>query len=110
MEGKDQPEEGLYSKGKFDYEFGSKMGALVVRMTEGMVWGSRRTIILDSGFGYVPSVVQLKNQGLFSPAHIKKHAYWPKYTKAQEAVNEMSNREVGEVRVRKGRSIRIWNR
>ena len=101
VEGKDQPKEGPHATGKFEEEFGSKMGALVVRMMEG-VRGSGRCVILDSGFGYVPSVVQLKNKGLFSKAYIKKHVYWPKYTKAQEAVNEMSNQEVGEVRVRRG--------
>ena len=43
---------------------------------------------MDSGIGYVPSVVQLKGKGLFSTTVIKKKAYWPKYTKATEAVEK----------------------
>ena len=100
-EGKDQPTEGPYSKSKFEEEFGSKVAALVVRMTEGL-HGSGRCIILDSGFGYVPAVVQLRNKGLYSTAYIKKHAFWPKYTLAQEAVDAMHDKAVGEVNVRKG--------
>ena len=62
VEGKDQPTEGEHSTIKYEVEFASKVGALVVRMTEGL-HGSGRTVILDSGFGYVPSVVQLRNRG-----------------------------------------------
>ena len=40
--------------------------------------------------------------GLYSTAYIKKHAYWPKYTLAQEAVDAMQDKAVGEVNVRKG--------
>ena len=70
-------------------------------MTEGL-HRSGRCIILDSGFGYVPSVIQLKAKGLFSTAYIKKHAYWPKYTKAQEAMDEMQGKDVGLISVRRG--------
>jgi len=100
-EGKDQPKEGEHSTNKYEAEMGSKIGALVVRMTEGL-HGSGRAVILDSGFGYVPAVVQLKNKGLYATAYIKKHAHWPKYTKAQEAVEEMQGKHVGVVRVRRG--------
>ena len=100
-EGKDQPTEGPHATSEFEEEFGSKVAALVVRMTKGL-HGSGRCIILDSGFGYVPAVVQLRNKGLYSTAYIKKHAFWPKYTRAQEAVDEMRSKEVGEVSVRKG--------
>jgi len=100
-EGKDKPKEGEHSTTKYEAEMGSKIGALVVRMTEGL-HGSGRAVILDSGFGYVPAVVQLKNKGLYATAYIKKHAHWPKYTKAQEAVDEMQGKDVGVVRVRKG--------
>ena len=50
----------------------------------------------------LPAVVQLRKKGLYSTACIKKHAFWPKYTRTQEAVNEMQNKEVGEVSVQKG--------
>ena len=46
-------------------------------------------------------VVQLRNKGLYSTAYIKKHAFWPKYTLAQEAVDAMHDKAVGEVNVQK---------
>ena len=101
VEGKDRPKDGPYSKAEYEEEFGSKIAALCVRMTEGL-HGSGRCIILDSGFGYVPAVIQLKAHGLFATAYIKKHAYWPKYTEAQEAINEMQGKDVGVISVRRG--------
>ena len=101
VQGKDIPTEGEFKHEEFEEEFGSKVAALVVRMTRSL-WGSGRTVMMDSGFGYIPSVVQLRAKGLFSTTVIKKHAHWPKYTKAQEAVDEMHGKEVGTIRVRKG--------
>ncbi len=54
---------------------------------------------MDSGFGYIPSVVQLKEKGLYATTVIKKKTYWPKYTKAIDAVNHMAGMEVGQVQV-----------
>ena len=101
VQGKDAPKEGEHKEMEFEREFGSKVAALVVRMTKS-VWGSGRTVMMDSGFGYIPSVVQLRAKGLFSTTVIKKHAHWPKFTKAAEAVDEMQGKEVGTIRVRKG--------
>ena len=69
-------------------EFGSKVAALVARMTAPL-WGSGESIMMDSGFGYIPSVVQLPARCLHSTTVIKKHAHWPKYRKAAGAVEEM---------------------
>ena len=101
VEGKDLPKEGEHSEIEFEKEFKSKVAALVVRMTTPL-WGSGRVVIMDSGFGYIPSVVQLRARGLFSTTVIKKHAHWPKYTKAAEAVLEMQGKEVGSIKVRRG--------
>ena len=57
---------------------------------------------MDSGFGYIPSLVQLKEKGLCATTVIKKKAYWPKYTKAIDDVNHMAGKEVGQVQVRNG--------
>ena len=54
---------------------------------------------MDNGFGYVPSTAQLKEKDLYSTTDIKKKAYWPKYTKAVDAVNHMTGKEVGNVQV-----------
>ena len=81
--------------------FRSKIAALVVRMTE-PIWGTGRVVIMDSGFGYVPSVVQLREKGLYSTTVIKKKAHWPKFTKANEAVEHMCDKDVGTLCVRNG--------
>jgi len=101
VEGKSKPKEGPNAESKFEKEFESKIAALVVRMTT-PIWGSGKVVIMDSGFGYVPSVVQLKEKGLYATTVIKKKAHWPKYTKAADAVDHMAGKDVGQVRVRNG--------
>lgn len=102
VEGKDKPKEGAHSEAQFEKDFGSKIAALVVRMTT-PIWGSGRAVLLDSGFGYIPSVVQLKNKGLYATAVIKKKRAWPKHTQAEDAIQEMVGKDVGTIRVRRGR-------
>lgn len=99
VEGKDSPK--AKGEAEFEKEFSSKIAALVVRMTR-TIWGSGWAVIMDSGFGYIPSVVQLKNLGLFLTTVIKKKAHWPQFSKAQEAVEHMSGKEVGTIQVRRG--------
>ena len=65
VEGRSKPKEGPNAESKFEKEFESKIAALVVRMTT-PIWGSGKVVIMDSGFGYVPSVVQLKEKGLYA--------------------------------------------
>ena len=62
VEGKSKPkEQGPNAESKFEKEFESKIAALVARMTT-HIWGTGKVFIMDSGFGYVPSVVQLKEK------------------------------------------------
>ena len=96
VEGKDTPKEGENTKAEFEEEFGSKVAALVVRMSQPL-WGSGQAIIMDSGFGYIPSVVQLQNKGLYSTTVIKKKAAWPKHSRGAEAIEEMQGKEVGTI-------------
>ena len=70
-------------------------------MTES-IWGSGRVVVMDCGLRYVPSVVQLKEKGLFSTTVIKKKAHWPKFTKANEAVDHMKGKDVCTIQVRNG--------
>ena len=104
VEGKSAPKLGPHREAEFEHEFDSKIAALVVRMTR-PIWGSGRAVIMDSGFGYVASMVQLKAKGLFATTVIKKKRFWPKYTKAIDAVNEMDGKEVGTMKVRIGSYI-----
>ena len=71
VEGKDQPSQGEHGTVEFEKEFGLKVAALVVRMTKS-IWGTGRCVLMDSGFGYIPCIVQLKNKGLFSTMVVKK--------------------------------------
>ena len=59
VEGKDIPKEGEYKEMEFEEEFGSKVAALVMKMTRS-VWKTERTVIMDSGFGYIPPMIQLQ--------------------------------------------------
>jgi hypothetical protein len=70
VEGKDQPDEGEYAVSKYELETGSKVAALCLRMTKS-IHGTGRVVVLDSGFGYVPAVIQLKAHGLFSLAYVQ---------------------------------------
>ena len=75
--------------------------ALVVRMTK-PIWGSGRVILLDSGFGYLPSLTRLHEKGLFATCVIKKKQHWPKGTDGNALLQVMQGREVGTQCVRKG--------
>ena len=61
-------------------------------------------MMVGSGFGYVPSVVQIKKRGLFAPTVINKKAHWPKHTEAQEVIDEMKGQDVGTIRAQEGNS------
>ena len=100
VQGKEFPKEGKHAEVEFEKEFGSKVAALVVRMTRPL-WGSGCTVIMDSGFGYIPSVVQLRAKGLYLTTVLKKHANWSKYTRVAEAIKEMHGKDVLTIEVSK---------
>ena len=98
---KDAPTEGPYAKKLFEDEM-SKIASLCVRLAK-PIWGSGRIVGLDSGFGGIPAVLELKKKGLFANAQMKKKAGWPAKTKASEMIDELAGKPVGTVRVREGR-------
>ena len=98
VEGKSKPKEGQYAKSKLEREFESKIAAVVVRMTT-PIWGRRKVVIMDSGFGYVLSIIQVNEKCLNTTTVIKKNIYWPKYTKVIDAVSHMAGKEVDTVKV-----------
>ena len=58
VEGKDKPAEGPHLVEEFEEQMDSNVAALVARMCV-CIQGSARVVILDGGFGYVPTVVEL---------------------------------------------------
>ena len=70
MQGKDIPKDGEFKIIDFKEEFGSKVAALLTRMTRPF-WSNGRTVMMDSGFRYIPLVVQLQAKDVFSTKAIK---------------------------------------
>ncbi len=64
-----------------------------------------RAVVLDLGFGYVPTVVELLKLGMFSTSFIKKKRGWPKYTRAEEVLSEINGKDVGTIIARKAKSV-----
>ena len=62
VEGKDIPIEGTNSIKVFEQQMDSNVVALVERMCK-CIQGSTYDVILDSSFGYVPTVVELLKMG-----------------------------------------------
>lgn len=104
VEGKDQPTEGPHSSKEFEGQMDSNVAALVARMCK-CIQGSARVVVLDSGFGYVPTVVELLKMGLYSTCVVKKKKGWPKYTHCDEVLSEIHGKDVGSIIVRKGTAV-----
>ena len=108
---KDRPKEGPYSEAEFAKDVG-KTPSLCLRMTRG-IWGSQRVVLLDSGFGFLNVIAELRKRGLYSTCVIKKRKYWPAGTKAEEIIQHMHDKDVGYHIVRCGQSkkfegIDVW--
>ena len=73
--GRDRPA-GLTKE--YEKEHGTGVVALVLRHIK-CVKGSRRVIILDSGFCVLMLIAALGNFGLFGVSCIKKRRHWPKF-------------------------------
>lgn len=101
VEGSDRPQSGPHSDVPLLNETQQKTAALVLRMTK-TLWGSGRVVMLDSGFGGIPTISNLARKGLYGTCVIKKKRYWPAQTEAEQAINDLYGRPVGTVRVRKG--------
>ena len=96
VEGRDKPEEEPDLKKQFEGEMDSNTADLVTRMWL-CICGWGRVVVLDLGFGYVPTVVELLNLGLFSTCVIKKKKGWSKYTRAEEVLSEIHGKDVSTV-------------
>ena len=63
VEGKDRPTEGACVSPKFELEIGSKIASFCLRMTK-LTWVSGQGCMLDSWFGHIAKVVELRKKGL----------------------------------------------
>ena len=85
---------------EFEWEMGG-IPSLVVRMTRS-IWGTSHVFLMDSGFGFLPSLTHLFEKGLFGTCIIKKQQHWPKGSDGCRVVVEMAGKKVGELHVRRG--------
>ena len=72
VEGNDRPKTGPHSIVPLLNETKQKTAALVLRMTKPL-WGSGRVVVLDSGFGGIPTISNLARKGLYGTCVIKKN-------------------------------------
>ena len=59
------------------------------------VWSTGKVFLLDSGFGVLKAIVELRNKGLFAASLIKKRQYWPKYIPGDDIIQHFVDKEVG---------------
>ena len=106
VEGKDTPVAGPNSTKDMEEEMG-KCPSLVCRMTR-TIWGSGRVVLLDSGFGYLNCLGQLRRKGLFSTTVIKKKQHWPRGVDGDKILMNMSNKNVGSCLVQRGTNNELF--
>ena len=59
-------------------------------------FGTGKTVVLDSGFCVLQGLVELKKNGMYAHAFIKKRRYWPKHVPGDAVMEHFNNKEVGE--------------
>ena len=59
-------------------------------------FGTGKTVVLDSGFCVLQGLVELKKNGIYAHALIKKRRYWPKHVPGDAIVEHFNNKQVGE--------------
>ena len=97
VEGKDKPPER-----PGDRFGGMSKTAGLLRIMCTSIFATGKVVILDSGFCVLQGLIELRKNGLFAAAVVKKRRYWPK-TVPREAIKErMVNAEIGDVDSLKG--------
>ena len=90
VEGKDTPSR-LPSK---QHEDLGKTASLFLRLTSS-IHGTGNVAVMDSVFCFLKAIVELKKNGVFSSALIKKRRYWPKHVKGDEVKDHFGGKEPG---------------
>ena len=84
---------------EFSADF-SKTTALVLRMTKS-IWRTRRVVAMDSGFGVLPVLVELKKRDLYGTIVLKKHGrYWPRGCPGGSARALLKHAPIGTVKIK----------
>ena len=87
LSGKDKPKE-------LPAEGGTT--GLLLRLLKSL-FGTRKIVVLDSGFCVLQALIALKQVGVFAAAVIKKRRYWPRYVAGDTIDAHMdSTKEIGE--------------
>ena len=73
---------------------GRTVGTLLCLMKS--QFGTGKTVVLDSGFCVLQGLVELKKNGIYAHALIKKRRYWPKHVPGDAIIEHFNNKEVGE--------------
>ena len=60
-------------------------------------FGAGKYVILDSAVGVLEALVELKQQGIYSCALIKKRCFWPSGVPGNAIDDHMAVKEVGEI-------------
>jgi len=108
VEGKDAPA-GMQRP----FEALGKTSGLLLRMLQSY-FGTCKYIVLDSGFCVMKAIVELRRNGLFGCALIKKRKYWPKHVPgdAMKAFFQQDGVQVGDFNAVTGRldgiDYNIW--
>ena len=54
-------------------------------------------VVLDSGFCVLLALIELRKQGVFAAALIKKRQYWPKFIDGNAIAAHFEDKEVGDI-------------
>jgi hypothetical protein len=74
---------------------------LLLRLCKSLI-GTGKVVILDSGFCVLKGLIELKKQGIYASAVIKKRRYWPKHVPGDKIDSYMNSKAVGECDAVKG--------
>mmetsp|Transcript_18406 Transcript_18406/g.37730 ORF Transcript_18406/g.37730 Transcript_18406/m.37730 type:complete len:84 (+) Transcript_18406:984-1235(+) len=71
---KDRPKEGPHATPEFEDTM-TKTAALCIWMTK-PIWGTKRVCLLDSGFGYMSTLPELKKKGSLRNNGLETEGSW----------------------------------
>ena len=91
VEGKDRPRQ----RGSDEYHEKGKTAALLLRLSKPL-FATGKIVILDSGFCVLAAILNLKQNGVYASAIIKKRWYWPKDVPADDIHKFFENKDVGD--------------
>ena len=92
VEGKDHPRQ--LGQPQHD-NLGSTIGLLLQILTP--IFFKGFIVILHSGFCVLKGIVELRKNGVFASAIIKKRRYWPRFIRGDEIKDHFSNKQVGDM-------------